>query len=84
MSISFLVAVPGSGVCIVCRLLFLFSVPSLAASAAASFPAVPMWALIQAIVRPFTLHFRFSRASAVLSAIVDLKSIPSSVFSAAC
>ena len=65
-------------------MLFLFSAPCLAASSAASFPAVPICAFTQAIVHPFVLHFRFSRASAVLSAIVDLKSMLSNAFRADC
>ena len=50
---------------------------------AASFPFVPIWALTHASVHPFIRHFKFSHASAVLSAIVDLKSILSSDLSAA-
>ena len=46
--------------------------------------SVPICAFIHAIVHPLVLHFRFSRASAVLSAIVDLKSMLSFVLSAAC
>ena len=61
-----------------------FSAPCLAAKLAASLPGVPICAFTHAIVHPFVLHFRFSRVSAVLSAIVDLKSILSRAFSADC
>ena len=53
------------GVFITCNFLSLFSAPCLAASSAASFPSVPMWALTHASVHPFTRHFKFSNASAV-------------------
>ena len=53
-------------------------------SSAALFPSVPLCAFIYAIVHPLVLHFRFSRASAVLRAIVDLKSMLSRDFRAAC
>ena len=83
LSISVFVTAPGIGVFMTCSLLSLFSAPIFAASSAALFPFVPIWALTQASVHPFTLHFRFSNASAVLSAIDDLKSILSNDFSAA-
>ena len=43
-----------------------------------------MCAFTHASVHPFTLHFKFSIASAVLSAIADLKSILSNDLSASC
>ena len=75
LSISVFVVLPGIRVFIVLSFLSVFSAPCLAAASAASFPVVPMWAFTQAVGQPFVLHFRFSSASAVLSAIVDLKSI---------
>ena len=74
-SISILVAFPGSGVLIFCTVLFLFSAPFLAASSAASFPSVPIWALTQAIVHFLVSQDMFSYASAVFSAILDLSSM---------
>ena len=84
LSILDFAVLPGIGVFIVLSFLSVFSAPFLAAASAASFPVVPMWAFTQAIVQPFVLYFRFSSASNVLSAIVDLKSILSSALSAAC
>ena len=72
---SIFVVFPGRGVFIFCILLSLFSAPYLAAVSAASLPVVPMCAFTHAIVQPFVLHLRFSRASAVFSAIVDLLSL---------
>ena len=83
LSISVFITSPGMGVFITGSLLSLFSAPNLAASSAASFPSVPTCALTQASVHPFTLHFRFSSASAVSRAMDDLKSILFSDFSAA-
>ena len=84
LSIYVFVTFPGIGIFITCSLLSLFSAPNLAASSAASFPSVPIWALTQASVHPFTLLFKFYSASAVLRAMDDLKSILFSDFSAAC
>ena len=48
-----------------------FSVPCLAVS----FSSDPICALIHDLVHFFALHAKFSRASAVFNAILDLKSI---------
>ena len=80
----FVVIAPGIGVPITCNFLSLFSAPCLAASSSASLPSVSIWALIHASVHHFTRHFRFSNASAVLSAIVDLKFMLSSDLSTTC
>ena len=63
----------GIGVWTISRVLLLFSAPFLAASSAASFLSVPICALTQATVHFFVCRAMFSRASAVLSAIFDLK-----------
>ena len=67
-----------------CILLSGFSAPVMAAASAALLPSVPMCAFTHAIVHPLVLHLRFSSASAVFSAIVDLKSILSKAYRADC
>ena len=84
LSMSCFLIACGMGVLISWNLFPMFSAPFLAASSAASFPSVPICAFIHAMVHPLVLHFRFSKASAVLRAIVDLKSILSKDLRAAC
>ena len=83
MALSISVTALGIGVLTISNFLSLFSAPCLAASSIASFPSVPIWALTQASVQPFTRHSRFSTASAVLRAIIDLKMMLSRVSRAA-
>ena len=72
----------GSGFFTTSKMLVLFSAPFHATSSSALFPSVPIWDLIHATVQLCLCHAMFSSPSAVFKAVVYLKSILFSAWSA--